>query len=201
MRTLSILFLLSISCSVYAQSSLRQLIDCASYQHYQQHHISPNKQYDSAKLKQLTFQHWFVPPPPDFNASEQEPMMNTPHVAIKTTHGWLSGISHGEFGGAIVHHKSDGSIEIVAKAVVEDMYEMPFGIVVTEGLAHLSSNRGSILLINDTATGFEVNTIHGLPGMPTSSWKLPNGDLLINTHKRGSLVLNQHAQLQLVQCQ
>jgi hypothetical protein len=127
-------------------------------------------------------------------------MINTPHVALKTQHGWLSGISRGEFGGAIVHHKGDGSFEIVANAIVEDIFVMSFGVIVTEGLAHMHSNNGSILLIREGSSGFQTEKLHGLPGMPETSWKLPNGNLLINTYKNGSVVLNKNAEIQLVQC-
>ena len=131
--------------------------------------MNPNKTYDKELLENLKYQHWFIPPPPNFESSGLEPMMNIPQVALKTKHGWLSGISRGEFGGAIVYHKAAGDIEIVTKAIVEDIYVMPFGIVVTEGLAHMYSNQGSIILIELSPSGFTAEKLHGLPGMPETS--------------------------------
>ena len=200
MRILGFGILLSLSFTTFAESNLREVIDCSSYEVYEQQHMSPQKTYDKEFLESLKYQHWFVPPPPDFESSGLEPMMNTPQVALKTQHGWISGISRGEFGGAIVHHKADGTIEVVANAIVEDIYVMPFGIVVTEGLAHMHSNSGSIVLITVGTRGFKSEKLHGLPGMPETSWKLPNGNLLINTYKNGSVLLNQKAELHLVQC-
>ena len=192
--------LLSISFSIFAESNLREFIECSSYEIYEKQHMSPNKTYDKELLENLKYQHWFVPPPPDFENSGLEPMMNTPQVALKTKYGWLSGVSRGEFGGAIVYHKATGNIEIVTRAIVEDIYVMPFGIVVTEGLAHLHSDKGSIILIKLSPSGFIAEKLHGLPGAPKTSWKLPNGNLLINTYKNGSVVLNHKAELRLVQC-
>ena len=200
MRIVSFGMLLSLSFLTFAEPSIREKIECSSYEAYEQQYMSPQKTYNKETLGSLTYQHWFVPPPPDFENSGLEPMMNTPHVALKTPNGWLSGISLGEFGGAIVHHKTDESFEIVADAIVEDIYVMPFGLVVTEGLAHMQSNRGSIILIKVGASGFQTEKLHGLPGMPETSWKLPNGNLLINTYKNGSVVLNKKAEIRLVQC-
>ena len=193
-----VFFILSFSSRV--EGDVRQSIACLSFEEYVQQYKSPHKSYEKAFLKSLTYPYWFVPPPPDVDQSRLEPMMNTPQVALKTNKGWLAGISRGEFGGAVTLHRQNGRFEMVTEAIVEDIFEMPFGIVVTEGLAHLGSNNGSILLLKSTKQGFSAQKIHGLPGMPKTSWKLPNGDLLINTHKMGSVVLNKAGALQLVKC-
>ena len=74
---------------------------------------------------------------------------------------------------------------------------MPFGLVVTSGLAHMMSNEGEVNLITNQ---FKLTKLFSLIGMPKSSWKLDNGDLLINSYPSGSQVLTKLGYLKRVEC-
>lgn len=120
-----------------------------------------------------------------------------PHVVFKIGNKIIAGSSQGEFGGELVLIEDDGQISHIAEMNVEDIYQMPFGIVVTSGLAHMDSNYGDIHLILDN---FKLEKLFGLVGMPRSSWMLNSGDLLINSHPTGSQVLTKAGYLKRVNC-
>ncbi|WP_462152570.1 hypothetical protein [Pseudoalteromonas xiamenensis] len=109
----------------------------------------------------------------------------------------LIGTDNGEFGGELLRIDRENKIERLEHMNVEDIYKMPFGVVVTSGLAHMHSNNGKISLITPD---FKVETLYGLIGKPQSSWLLENGDLLINSYPRGSQVLTKSGQLKRVSC-
>ncbi|MDX3775521.1 hypothetical protein QE250_15495, partial [Chromatiaceae bacterium AAb-1] len=120
-----------------------------------------------------------------------------PHVIFKIGSNIIAGSSNGEFGGELVLIDGDGKVSHIQEMNVEDIYQMPFGIVVTSGLAHLSSNYGDIHLIDGD---FKVEKLFGLVGMPRSSWLLDNGDLLINSYPSSSQVLTKAGYLKRVSC-
>jgi len=120
-----------------------------------------------------------------------------PHVIFKIGADIVAGSNNGEFGGELVLIEENGNVSHIAEMNVEDIYQMPFGVVVTSGLAHMSSNYGDIHIIQDN---FKLEKLYGLVGMPKSSWLLSNGDLLINSHPRGSQVLTKAGYLKRVKC-
>ncbi|MCG7550561.1 hypothetical protein [Pseudoalteromonas sp. Of7M-16] len=109
----------------------------------------------------------------------------------------LIGTDNGEFGGELLRVDKANNMILLEEMNVEDVYKMPFGVVVTSGLAHLSSNSGKISLLTPD---FKMETLFGLIGSPQSSWLLSNGDLLINSYPKGSQVLTQKGYLKRVKC-
>ncbi|EKE75655.1 hypothetical protein [Gallaecimonas xiamenensis] len=107
----------------------------------------------------------------------------TPHVTYRIGNALLTGSNFGEFGGELMLLKDNGETRRLAQLNVEDIYRMPFGMVVTSGLAHMSSNAGQIYLINPD---FTLTLLYALTGMPRSSYLLPEGDLLINSYVSGT---------------
>lgn len=120
-----------------------------------------------------------------------------PHVVFKIGSNIIAGSNNGEFGGELVLIEEDGNVLHVAEMNVEDIYQMPFGVVLTSGLAHMSSNFGDIHIIQND---FKLEKLYGLVGAPRSSWLLNNGDLLINSHPTGSQVLTKAGYLKRVKC-
>ncbi|WP_242441742.1 hypothetical protein [Pseudoalteromonas piscicida] len=109
----------------------------------------------------------------------------------------ITGTNHGEFGGELLLIDENDKITLIKQMNVEDIYEMPFGIVVTSGLAHMMSNYGNIHLMSND---FKIEKLYSLVGMPKSSWILENGDLLINSYPSGSQVLTQSGYMKRVKC-
>lgn len=120
-----------------------------------------------------------------------------PEIVINLGKKFITGSNNGEFGGELLLIDENDKITLIGRMNVEDIYEMPFGIVVTSGLAHLSWNYGDIHLIN---SDFGVEKLYSLVGMPESSWQLESGDLLINSYPSGSQVLTKNGFMKRVQC-
>jgi hypothetical protein len=109
----------------------------------------------------------------------------------------ITGSNNGEFGGELLLIDENDKITLIERMNVKDIFEMPFGLVVTSGLAHLSWNYGDIHFIN---SDFEIEKLYSLVGMPVSTWHLESGDLLINSYPSGSQVLTKNGYMKRVQC-
>lgn len=120
-----------------------------------------------------------------------------PHVVFKIGSNTVAGSNNGEFGGELVLIEENGTVSHIADMNVEDIYQMPFGVTVTSGLAHMGSNFGDVHIIQGE---FKLEKFYGLVGAPRSSWLLSNGDLLINSHPTGSQVLTKAGYLKRVKC-
>jgi len=120
-----------------------------------------------------------------------------PDLIVNLGSNLLVGTNNGEFGGELVLINANDKVVLIGEMNVEDIYEMPFGLVVTSGLAHMMSNEGEVNLITNQ---FKLIKLFRLIGMPKSSWKLKNGDLLINSYPSGSQVLTKSGYLKRVEC-
>jgi len=120
-----------------------------------------------------------------------------PQLIYRVGENILAGNNNGEFGGSLVLIDKNNKVTLIEEMNVEDIYEMPFGLIITSGLAHMSWNYGDIHLIN---ANFKLEKLYSLVGMPQSSWLLENGDLLINSYPTGSQVLTKSGYLKRVQC-
>ncbi|MBN8740382.1 MAG: hypothetical protein BGP24_01535 [Lysobacterales bacterium 69-70] len=130
----------------------------------------------------------------DDGAAEEKPS-----VALRLSNGWLLGSNRGEWGGEVAYQPDDAAVHIVEEANVIDIVELPFGVVVLEGLAHLEQDRGSILLAELKGGKVGLKPLHGLPAQPRSLRLLEDGSLLITT-RQGQLVLGVRGELTPVRC-
>lgn len=122
-----------------------------------------------------------------------------PSVALRLGNGWLLGSDRGEWGGEVAYQPDDAAAYVVDEANVIDIVELPFGVVVVEGLSHLSLDRGSILLAELEGGKVGLKPLHGLPAQPDSLRLLGDGSLLITT-RQGQLVLGARGELTPVRC-
>ena len=136
------------------------------------------------------------------NAVEEvEPIVQVPDVALKVDSGWLVGSSRGEFGGELMHISSEGHASLVLDANVEGLHSFGSAIVATTGLAHLVSNYGRVYRLEDRSDGaWKANPWVVLPGAPRSSWIVETGELLINTHGGGSILLSENGKMRMAPC-
>jgi hypothetical protein len=120
-------------------------------------------------------------------------------VIYKTPYGYLAGDSRGEFGGELIFVDNSDAVQLIQDMNVEDIYKFEFGYVVTEGLSHMSSNNGMLYLVTFSDGKPHISKLYGLIGAPSSSFKLPNGNLLINS-RDGSQILKKDGSLVRVSC-
>jgi len=120
-----------------------------------------------------------------------------PEIIINLGNNIITGSNRGEFGGELLLIDESDKVTLIKEMNVEDIYEMPFGLVVTSGLAHMMSNYGDLHLISND---FKIQKLYSLVGKPKSSWLLENGDLLINSFPSGSQVLTKGGFMKRVQC-
>jgi|JI6StandDraft_1071083.scaffolds.fasta_scaffold01412_10 HEAT repeat protein len=102
--------------------------------------------------------------------------------------GQLVGYDFGEFGGGIFFVDSTGDRLMIAEENTEAVYRTTAGIVAITGLAHMSMNHGSILMLTrSTDAKWTSARWRALPGAPRFSRLLQDGRLLINCY--GGIVL------------
>ncbi len=126
-----------------------------------------------------------------------------PNVALWTPHGRLLGSDRGEVGGELVLSRNDNSAEskpeIILRDNIEDLFVMPYGIVVTAGLAHMSYDHGAVYLLKFSGPQPTVKKIYDLPSAVVSSWHTKDENLLVNT-RRGSYLIKSPTEMIPIKC-
>ena len=103
-----------------------------------------------------------------------------PGCALKVEGGMLFGGSRGEWGGELVFKDQAGKVTTLVEDNTTGIHRMPFGIVATTGLAHMTMNHGYLYLVDFKAgSPPKARLWKVLPGMPTKSGVLKSGDLFI----------------------
>lgn len=124
-----------------------------------------------------------------------------PKVALRGDGGWLAGSNRGEWGGELVYIADKTSVTKILDRNVEDIYEFGTGYIATTGLAHLGQNNGIIYQLLHKEDGpWQTTEWIVLPGAPRSSWFVETGELLINTHNGGSILLSQDGSMRMASC-
>ena len=130
-----------------------------------------------------------------------EHIEQVPDVALKVDSGWLAGSSRGEFGGELMHIASGGQASKVLDANIVGIHLLGGTIVVTTGLAHLSFNHGRVYRLESESDGtWKASVWVVLPGASRSSWIVETGELLINTHGGGSILLSEEGGMRMAPC-
>lgn len=172
---------------------------------------------DSDKLKNLSYQtaiYSYVAPEgtepneqgiievTDENIVEHvEHVQQVPDLALKVPGGWLVGADRGEWGGELVHIPTKGDSIVLYDGNVEDIFPLGDQIVATTGLAHMVSNRGVLLRIDEAESGrFTATQWKRLPGAPASSWLIEGNELLVNTYGGGSIVVDGDGTMRMAEC-
>lgn len=130
-----------------------------------------------------------------------EHLQQVPDIALKVPSGWLVGAARGEWGGELVHISTRGNGTVLYNGNVEDIFPLGDQIVATAGLAHMASNEGVLLRIDETEAGrFTAIPWKRLPGAPTSSWLIEGDELLVNTYGGGSIVVDGDGAMRMAEC-
>lgn len=129
------------------------------------------------------------------------PLEQIPDMALKVDRGWLVGSSRGEWGGELVFIDEEGVTKKVLSANVEDIYKLGGAVISTTGLAHLGGNNGMIYKFSrDENDNWIADEWIKLPGSPVSSWFVETGELLINVHIGGTLLLSKDGTMRVAPC-
>lgn len=128
-------------------------------------------------------------------------IVQVPDVAMKVDSGWLVGSSRGEFGGELMHISSSGEASKVLEANIEGIHFLGSKIVAITGLAHMGFNRGRVYRLDaENGGAWKASVWVVLPGASRSSWIVETGELLINTHGGGSILLSEEGRMRMAPC-
>lgn len=126
----------------------------------------------------------------------------TPRVALRVASGWLVGSFGGEWGGQLAFLDEMGEPSILYDDDnVADISRLGDGIVVLTGMMHMTSNRGMMHRVERNADGiWSMTPWRRLPGAPRSVKKVSSGELLVNTNRRGSLLVSPDGRMRMAAC-
>ncbi|WKE66213.1 hypothetical protein PVT67_02910 [Gallaecimonas kandeliae] len=136
-------------------------------------------------------------PPYDYSVKELEHYSVTPFVTLRLGNILLTGANFGEKGGELMWLSDTGQARRLAEMRVDDIYQMPFGVVVTSSDPGIRSDKGDIWLLDKD---FLLTPLFSLLGPPLDSHLLPTGDLLIHGDHDSYQVLTKSGMLKRVTC-
>ncbi len=122
-----------------------------------------------------------------------------PHCGLRCADGLLLGGDRGEWGGELAFRDGKGMTRVLLSQNVEGIHSMPFGILATCGLAHLTLNSGYLYIIGRMPDGAPYAKLWKvLPGAPERSGKLTNGDLFVACYG-GNIVVSPEGEIRMAQ--
>jgi hypothetical protein len=102
---------------------------------------------------------------------------------IKTSSGWLLGFDAGEFGGGLWFADSSGETRKLSEENVRGFVETSAGVLVFVGLAHMGTDSGRVLIVNDHDSDVSMRTLVKLDGAPQTLTKVSSDvALVVTTH-------------------
>lgn len=124
-----------------------------------------------------------------------------PGIALRVDDGWLGGSNRGEWGGELVFIRDGGAAQKILDENVEDIYLLGDRYIAVTGLAHLGSNNGMLFeLTADKSGQWSARPWRSLPGAPSSSGPVLSGEILINTHGGGSILVSKDGSMRMATC-
>lgn len=115
----------------------------------------------------------------DENGKHVKIIHEAPAYALAAYGGQLLGGDRGEWGGELLFRGKEGEIHRLLEKNVHGIFDMPFGIVVFTGLAHMNSNEGAIYTVNRNRNDdISLNVFRRLPGAPRDVFRTEAGDVV-----------------------
>lgn len=109
------------------------------------------------------------------------PRKQTAACGLRVDGGLLLGSNRGEWGGEVVFLRPGGAQEKVLDENIVGLHKTPQGIVAVTGLAHLMLEQGALYRIERQPDGtFQANWWKRLPGVPSGSYLLADGALVVD---------------------
>ncbi len=167
-----------------------------------------------AQLQKLSYrgdlvEEYLPPPPPppgvnpDWRPSPHpvEVPQHTPDLALRVAGGWLLGANRGEWDGELIFAADDGRRQGVLGRNVEDIYRLGPQVIALVGLAHMGSNEGVVYRLRQAGSGeWTAEPWLQLPGAPYSSWPVDTGEILVNTHGGGTILIAADGSMRMAPC-
>ena len=102
-----------------------------------------------------------------------------PSYRLNAFGGQLMGDDRGEFGGELMFRDKQGSTHLLMKKNVHGIFQMPFGVVVFTGLAHMRTNVGETYLVTASSASIPVVArFRVLQGAPEEVVRTLSGELV-----------------------
>ncbi|MBB6187686.1 hypothetical protein [Rhodanobacter sp. MP7CTX1] len=102
-----------------------------------------------------------------------------PSYRLDAFGGQLMGDDRGEFGGELMFRDQQGSTRLLMKRNVHGIFQMPFGVVVFTGLAHMRSKVGGTYLVTASPGSIPVVApFRALQGAPEEVVRTLSGELV-----------------------
>jgi len=131
----------------------------------------------------------------------REQINQIPDVALRVDDGWLVGGDRGEWGGELVFVGDDGTFQTLLEENVHDLHLLGDKVVATAGLAHMGLNSGSLQEIHRSPEGiWTASTWRILPGAPEALRPVEPDGLMIETVRKGSVVVNANGEMRMARC-
>lgn len=173
------------------------------------------KSTHAAQLQKLSYRGDLVeeylppppPPPPGFNpVSRPKPQpvevpQHTPDLALRVAGGWLLGANRGEWGGELIFAGDDGRRQGVLGRQVEDIYRLGAQTIAIVALKNWAPNEGVVYRLRQAGSGeWSAEPWLQLPGAPYSSWPVDTGEILVNTHGGGTILIAADGRMRMAPC-
>jgi hypothetical protein len=114
-----------------------------------------------------------------------------PSYRLDAFGGQLMGDDRGEFGGELMFRDQQGTTRLLMKRNVHGIFQMPFGVVVFTGLAHLRNNVGGTYVVTASPESNPVVTpFQALNGAPEEVVRTLSGELVFKV-LNGRFVRNE----------
>ena len=131
----------------------------------------------------------------------RESIEQTPDVALRLDDGWLVGGNRGEWGGELVVVGDDGTFQTLLEKNVRDLHLVGDRIVAVVGLAHLGLNAGSLYEVHrEPGNEWTASIWRVLPGVPVTARPVQPEGLLIETVRKGSVVVLPNGEMRMARC-
>ncbi|MCF6314149.1 MAG: HEAT repeat domain-containing protein [Verrucomicrobiales bacterium] len=122
-----------------------------------------------------------------------------PNVGIKLHKGYLLGSSRGEWGGELIYMDENGKSLMILEENIQGIYHYASEIVVVTGLAHMSSNRGTIYKVSqDKRRNWMARKWRALPGAPVFSSMLKDGSLYVQSYFNRNIILKSDGNIRMI---
>jgi len=116
---------------------------------------------------------------PPFTPQAEDFQDRYPYASLKVDDGWLIGFNQGEFGRALYWFDRTGQSRYkISNHQVVAFFRSSDGILAIEGLAHLSSSRGSIIRLRKSKR-WQAEKVTLLPEAPYAGVQFRDGRLLL----------------------
>ena len=172
------------------------------------------KSTHAAQLQKLSYRADLVeeypPPPPlppganpDWRPSPQpvEVPQHTPDLALRVAGGWLLGANRGEWGGELIFAGDDGRRQGVLGRNVEDIYRLGTQTLAIVELRYSAPSEGVVYRLRQAGSGeWSAEPWLQLPGAPYSSWPVDTGEILVNTHGGGTILIAADGRMRMAPC-